>query len=117
MIPEKIVPENTGLDSKFVTLEPGKALYFEFNNWRTVEEIDATGKPYNKWKADVHKYGESLQLMNVCTSPKIFSSSHVDFRKKINLLLAGKDKSFKFTIRVKIVDDKAKPIKYDVEFA
>lgn len=114
---EKIVDAMTGLND-FIVLT-NKAQYLSLMNWRTViEKIGTPPKDYVKFKADVWKYGDSKDLLTVCTDkPKQFSSTHVDFRKKINVLLENKKPSEQVLIRAKVVDSTAKPVIYDVEFA
>lgn len=114
-----VVDPNTGLNDYIQITD--KAQYLSIKNWETVSEPnrkDPTSKPFIKFVADVWKYGESKDLLNVCADkPKQFESTHIDLRRKLNALLEDKDKNVEVLIRVKVVDATKKPIVYDVEVA
>ena len=114
---ETIVDAKTGLNERIELNE--KPTYLSLTNWRTVSEPNKKNpqeKPFIKFKADVWKYGESKDLLNVCMdSPKLFETTHVDLRRKLNAALEYRKASDQVLIRVKIVDAKAKPIIYDLE--
>lgn len=116
---EKIVDAKTGLNERIELTD--KPTYLSIMNWRTVEEANKKNpaeKPFIKFKTDVWKYGDSKDLLNVCTdTPKLFETTHVDLRRKLNVALENRKPSEQVLIRVKIVDAKAKPIIYDLEVA
>ena len=116
---EKMVDANTGLNDFIVLTE--KALYLSLTNWKTVEEtrvVDNKEKVFIKFKADVWKYGDSKELLNICADkPKQFSTTHTDFRKKVNAILADKKPSDSVLIRAKVINASSKPVIYDVEVA
>lgn len=116
-IPEKIVDANTGLND-FIQITD-KATFLAIQNWRTVvETIGTPPKDFVKFKADVWKHGDRKDALNVCVEkPKQFSTTHVDFRKKINALLSIYKPSELILIRAKVVDATKKPVVYDVELA
>ena len=103
---EKIVDPQMGLDNKRIDLKheeyKGKARYFCIKNWRTIE------KPVNElkiieWKADVVKFGESMQVLNLVMAdkPKELAESATAFRIKVNSLLEGKDPKVETFLRIK----------------
>lgn len=114
---EKIVDANTGLND-FIQITD-KAIYLAIQNWRTVvETIGQPPKDFVKFKADVWKFGDKKEALTVLTDkPKVFSTTHVDFRKKINVLLSIYKPSELVLIRAKVVDATKKPVVYDVELA
>jgi len=117
---EIVVDMDTGLNDY---LEIGtNRMWMSLTNWRTVQEAnkkDPTQKPFILFRADVWKYGESKDLLNVVstTAPKIFETSHVDFRKKINEILKTRKPSDAVLIGVKTVGTSGKMILYDIEVA
>ena len=114
---EKVVEMDTGLNEY---IEIGQTrVWISLTNWRTVEEPNPKKpdeKPFVLFKADVWKYGDNKGLLNVCTDkPKLFKTSHVDFRKKINEILKTKQKSDVVLIGAKVTGTSGKMIMYDIE--
>lgn len=93
-------------------------LWMSLTNWRTVSEAnkkDPSQNPFILFRADVWKFGDSKELLNVLQKPKIFETSHVDFRKKINEILKTKKNSESVLIGAKTVGTSGKMILYDIE--
>lgn len=114
---EKIVEMDTGLND-YIDVGTTR-VWMSLTNWRTVEEPNKKNpddRPFIKFKADVFKYGDSKTLLNVCgDKPKLFETTHVDFRKKINEILKTKVKSDAVLIGAKVVGTEGKKVLYDIE--
>jgi hypothetical protein len=109
---EKIVDDDTGLNGYFVKFEKDKRKTVTIQNWRTVETIktyDDVKRTSYEWRGDViEEDGQKCK--------KDMRLSNFTFRKAVNKLLEGKDKTKQVKLSIKRIGE-GKTTIYDVELA